>query len=714
MSAATWRYNARIRSVTADPGPRELHKQLINDLADQCEDKKPLREGLRSLTARERKYACKAITEFRDTLEFENLLDRVIDLFIIITGKPYNGEHVEHMILEIQKVKLFLYEQAQLFGLFGEMKQIHTSVVLDELKDIDDEAILNYCILMFIETPREYDEIYDYSAEEPLILTPEQKEELRVYALFGKLAHLERLRIDLYIYDVLFGDVNSRVSRYPGAVTFYDVPLADQIITRGVSYYYPRVGAISNEELYSRYHPYELLCVLAQLDRGRMLAECGWNVFDLTSRIITTLYKRGWDDPRTVITPFGPRNIVHSPDYLQQLSLNEDLVHTYEDLRDCCMKEGIRIEGWHGRPRAMRDLMHDYIVAQLGEDFFTRVPAYRDIREVSLGIYTSIDTMVDHGEPRTDVLWYGGRNGTSAFRGMTYKCLADVWTSTRKFTCPFNTTATFPIRTIRRLMYVLSMEGDHPEAQLLMQVISDQLWSSTRRFGIPIQEQEYIADIFDRQRVLVEELRSGKYSRNRLITKIQQIYNLGLFFSTWNDDGPISLVKDEDIEDSQGRRRNNALSALSSIMYSLQDVPELLKLRIVRLLAEKPTVDVAEAKWLDQRAPYPAYEIEMNASTIGEYLMLLVSAHRFGIDTMLKHSSVVLQLTAEKYARDVVDISFFSSSVLDIISPELRVVDLGINYDWQLGPKLLDLVKGTSVDADVSDGKWQELPLLTA
>ena len=102
--------------------------------------------------------------------------------------------------------------------------------------------------------------------------------------------------------------------------------------------------------------------------------------------------------------------------------------------------------------------------------------------------------------------------------------------------------------------------------------------------------------------------------------------------------------------------------------------------------------------------------MENDAATIGDYLHLLGSAHRFGIDHMLQRAAMVLQTTAEKYLQDLTGDSFFYAFKFEVDSPELHVVDLGIQYEEDLTPALLDLVKGESVPIDPSDGRWQYLP----
>lgn len=717
--SANTRYNERIRRVLADRSIKELHKLVVNDISKQCNGKKPPVDGLLSLSSQEKRFTCRAINDLNDTLEIENLLDGIIDLFIIITGKPYNGESVEQMVTEIRKVKVFLQQQALLFGLFGEYKELHSAVLYNEVEDYDNETLLNYCIMLFIPFPTDYLRVFEYDALDPLILEDIDRRELVEYTLMGKLANLERLRLHLYIYDVLFGDVDNRLARYEGAPFFYDIQTASEILIRGSNFYYPRVGALSNQELDSRFHPFELLCILSQLDRGRMLIECGWKTGDITSRIITTIYKRAWDDPRILLTPFGTRNSIHSPGYIPQLTLNRDFRHSYDDIRDACQREGIRTEGWKGRQRSMRDLIHDYLVCQLSEDFYLSLPQNKDPREVCLGIYISKSEIIDFGEPRDDLIYFGTRNGTGSFRCMTFKCLADVWTEYNDFVCPFAITSNFSIRSIRRLSFVLSQEGDQPDAQLLMKIVCNLLWSSNRdttntnRVDIG-REKKYIDEIFDKQERLMTTLRS-KYTKSRLNAKLKQIYNLGLFFSEWTDDGPIPLAKDIDIHqvDNLGRARNNALAGLTSIAYSLEDVPELLELKIVRISVEKPISPIGSQEYLDEIAPYPIYEIESDASTIGEYINILVSAHRFGIDELLQHSSIILQMTAEKYGQDITDNSFFYTYTIRVDKPNIDITNQDNEIEFKLDPYLFDIVKGEIVPVNAEDGNWQELPLLT-
>jgi hypothetical protein len=713
--AASERYSDRIRRVTGDRGVRALHKLVLDNLTDQCTGKVPRVDGLKSASKAERTLACKSIADQHTAVEFEGLLDGIIDLFIVITGRAYNGEAFEEMVTEIRRVQLFLQEQAQLLGLFGDMRSIHTAVVVNDLFPYTDETLVEYCQLLFVDIPDVYLTIYDSEPTDASPFTPDQREELINYTLYGKLANLERMRIGTYVHDTLFGDVDNRGMRYEGALTFYDAPSSDDVIRNGVNYYYPRVGALTNEDLIARFHPFELLVILSQLQRGRLVTRIGWRSYDISSRIITAIYLRTWDDPRNYLTPLGVRSTIHAPTYIPLLTLSRDFRHSREDLEEACLREGIRVEGWKGRSRAMRDLLFDYLLAQLAEDFVLRLPETRDRQEVSLGVYISAGEMVPHAEPRNDVVWYGGRNGTSSYRCMTTKCLTDLWTRTHSFACPFDTTHTFSLRSMRRLAYVLSQEGNGTkELQYLSSVVSDLLWPATRRFGVPAREEQYINGVFERQSQLIATMRAT-YTRSRLAEKLRLLQNLGNYLAWWTDDGPIQLVKREldGTDDAMGIQRANALLALTSIWYSLEDVPELLQLRIVRVLAERPVSPLGSPEYLDEAAPYPLIEIENDGSTIGDFLRSLVSAHRFGIDTLLEHAGGVLQATSEKYAQELVDKSFFYATRVEVVDPHLEVVDLGVIADWHLDPTLLDLVKGEPVPIDVRDGKWKELPVST-
>ncbi len=715
-STANDRYNERIKSVLADRGSRELHKLVIENLHSQCMGETPFVDGMKDLTKEQRGFACKAISDRRDILNYENSFDAIIDWFIIITGKRYNGESFEQIIRDIQSVQLSLMEQAQKLGLFGDMRKIHQAVVIDELAEFDDETLLNYCELLFIPFPDAFQIIHDSDPSQPSTLSEEQRDELEAYTIFGKLSQLEKLRIDSFIYDTLFGDVDNRGLRYEGSLTFYDVPSVDDILSRGFSYYYPRVGAITNEDLIDRFHPYELLLILSEVSRSKMIAKTSWNSYDISSRIITALQYRSWDDPRAFITPFGIRNNIIGSPYISILNLNRDFLHSYDDLKEVCDQEGIRTEGWHGRPRAYRDLYHDYIIAQLSEDFYLKLPETIDRLEVSQGIYIAANELIPHpSEPRTDVIWYGGRNGTTQFRCMTIKCLTDLWSQTNAFTCPFDTSSVFPIRQIRKLQYVLSREGLSFEIQGLSSLVTTLIWPATRRFGIPTHEKELILSTFDKQELLINTMRKS-YTRERLSAKLKLLRNLGTYFSYWTDEGPVQLVKriTDGSDDLQGFGRANALFALSSILYSLEDVPELLELKIVKLLVESPTVEKTHPDYFDQAAPYPLIEIEMDASTIGEYLKMLVSAHRFGIDTLLEYAGAVLTCTTEKYARELIDMSFTHVFKLEVLSPHLEIIDHPNTIESSLQPGLLDIKKGTSTPVDTSNGKWQDLPILAS
>jgi hypothetical protein len=687
------RLTRRLRHIFQSPTTRDLHLDILDDLNHLCVDPSPPTHVFDDMSAKDKAYSCKAVADTREELLLDDVVNDVIDRYMIITGKPYLGEEIEAMLHEILGARLFLEELSISLGLAGPFKAIHLALTPEDLELFRVELLIDYCDMMFIPLPQVYRDPFQ-SFSDPIKLSENERRDLRYFALYGKFKYMERMRIMTFIHDVLFSDSDSRLIRYNGSLIFYETPLSDEIIRNGPWYYYPRVGSITHWELSSRYHPFDLLLVLGQIRKlGHFKAFAGATTSDLTALVITSLYERGWDDPRAFVTPFGVRNTVHSPTYIPLLNMSITLKQPYEDLASAANMEGIRTTNQYGVVRDPQDIYSDYVMAQVGEDFYFAIEGWRHIEEVSTGYYNRPEMLEPHGEPRDDLVFYGGRNGTTSYYCMTIKSLTDLWEKTNRFACPFNTTKTFSIRSIRRLSYLLQKEAPSSERDLLGKVLCNMLWPE-RGVKPSMSEIKYFEEIFNANRTTMAKIKT-EYTSSRIKTKMLLLHNLGLFLAHWDDDGPIPLLGGDGREDDLPGRRYNILAGLSSISASLEDTPYILDLRIVKV--------AAEGKGDENRQPYAYYEVEHEGSSIGEYLRLLTSAHRFSLDRILRDASLILMMTSETYMNALTGASFIACTRLEVEKPSIRVYDLHMDYNLSGSPELYDLVKGNDVPLNEKD-----------
>jgi len=398
-------------------------------------------------------------------------------------------------------------------------------------------------------------------------------------------------------------------------------------------------------------------------------------------------------------------------------------------------------KGRNGGGRELNNLYHDYIMANLSEDFFTCCEGNRDYREVSSGVYVDENAYIDHSqsdELRTDVLFYGGRNGNSKYYIYTYGCLARIWNKYKRPVAPQNTSLEFPIRPLRRLCRLLQFEGKVNDAEYLAEVLISILWPEQY-----ITPPEFLSKYVGRIAETVNELElriSKKYTQQRISNVLIHLQNLCRYLAHWDDDGPITLFHQRGFrKDDFGGKHANMAMAITRIIYMLQSVPEFLDLRIVRLEVEIPPnikgvqlsddaletlnsssgqnyreKDMGLTYYVEpdgtKRRPGPndeveekhyyTFEIEGDANTLGKYLTMLVFAFRYGTDYILRRSTTILFPTIEKYSRDLLGYSCLDALLFEVENPSFRVVKESLQIEIEGRPKLLNFLTGETVAVD--------------
>lgn len=684
-------------------------------------------------------YICKAIHDVKEQEDYTDIKDTLIDQFIIACSSFYQGETVGELINRLLAVQATLLEQCILFGLVGTMADIHTALFAFDLLKFDSIALYGYCRLFFIQLSERY---YTEEIERTMEFDEQDHLNLVIAALYGKFAFLERGRINEHTYDVLFSDPDTRQVIFNGSLMFYDCETSDIIISRGPDYYYPRCGNITIADIANRFSPQDTLMSLAQFQKGKYVASSAYIHDDLAADLIKTIYERRADDPRTFVTPIGPKFMVNTPEWNTLLSLNEDIDHKYDDVQDRCIAEGILVKGRNGGKRELNILFHDYVVANLSEDFFTCCEGNRDYREVSSGIYVDEDTYISHKEDiqlRTDVLFYGGRNCNSKYYIYTYGCLARTWNKHKRPVTPHNTSLEFPIRPLRRLCRLLQFEGRDSDSEYLGEVLTSILWPEEYILGVPQLLSDYVSRMVEQQ-LKLEHTIAEKYTQGRISTILLHLQNIARYLQHWDDDGPITLFHQKGFrKDDFGGKHSNMMMAITRIIYMLQSAPEFLELRLVRLEVEVPAnikgvqlSDEALAAFnsggtqnyhkkdlgltyyveLDgtKRKPRPTdqveekhyftFDIEGDVPTLGKYLTMLVFACQYGIDSVLKRCPTVLFTTIEKYNRDFLGVSSINPVLFEVENPSFRVVKDSLDAEIEGRPQLLDFLTGNTVPVD--------------
>lgn len=680
-------------------------------------------------------YICKAINDVKIGYSFAELKDTIIDSYIVASSQFYQGETIEELLTGLLKVEQTLLEQCILFGFVGVIKDIHLKLFAADLLEYDILILIQYCRMMYIQMPNIF--YLTETFEDDFVFTNSHKLQLVICCLYGKFRFLERVRINLYTYDVLFGDCDNRQLRFNGSLNFYDCPHSDEIIRKGPDYYYARIARVTKKDIMDNFHPQDTLYAIASLQKGSYIHSSAYSHDELTANLITKIFEMKTHDPRCFITPFGAKLAINMPSWEPILNLHEDYHTQYSDIEEYSRRSGIRTYGKKGRKREGNILYHDYVVAQLSDDFFSEQEGYRDYREISDGIYTDEEVLESHDENnelREDVIFYGKRNGTSKYYIYTLSCLANIWNKYERPVMPHNPSHEFSIRSLKRLEYVLQYEITHPDGDYLGEALSNITWPD-QYISIPIQLSRYTRRMLISQKKTLNII-ANKYDYKIITNMILHIYNTARYLQNWDDDGPITLISQNGFRrDDFGGKHTNFGIQLSRLIFTLENVvPEFMDIRMVRCEIEIPSGvkgiipnedsnngrgiktdgniksttiigrdgnsrpatsndDVKEDHYLE-------YDLHSDVVTLGKYLHMMYEAYRFGFDRLLKLTPNYLFSTLEKLNRELLGISLLQPITLEAENPHLGLSKIPLSIEINKDPVLLDFLKGEAKEID--------------
>lgn len=361
-------------------------------------------------------------------------VDTGIDYYQRVTGRRYSGESPEVMGRLMQEITSQLEEEADMFVLVGFVREIHTTLDLGKLETFTDLQLSEYNDLWW-----SADEVSKHRYKDPQQL------------LNDKLKRVEQRRYYRYIKDVLLCGEDGE---FGGVSTYYKFPSVSQIMDRGMSAWFMRIGELTVESLVDRYSTYELLTFAKMLSfvaqrpfiLGVSASSSGGTktTKDELAAIVIDLTEQANLDPRIYLTDTAP--IVLHKDWEYNLFMVD-----HAGIMAKMIDYGLNSDDRPGALLNVADSYHKLVFAQLDNNFWDKPYEFLSIEEqiVNTTLYTDPSTLI------LDVDWplyFGKGDGVERFKVFSQGELDTLWRKDLRFTNPSVEGSTFSLRQVKSLL----------------------------------------------------------------------------------------------------------------------------------------------------------------------------------------------------------------------------------------------------------------------
>lgn len=445
-----------------------------------------------------------------------------INIFTVWTGIEYDDHTEKEIVNELNNVRAFFKNDlTKLLDLKGVLAEINEVLFMEELDRFTEQELMAYAIMFHIDLQplddmREVLEVKygdiaarDGVKNDELLRTSETN--LKIYLKTLKSVILEyrvwmidRIRYWRWIEEVLLGRVSSNLTGfttplidYPGVPIFNKFRSSSEILSRGISNYYLRVGEAKRENLVEKFKFFDLYHLAGVLALGysndvKFTTNTGYD--DLADMVISMLDKIK-PDPRHLLTPLAIFTIYNVE--LGEVVCNLYRYQEYDDeiLNLACSHAGIPtirntivddpdtetyydgIPSTYIRrdPKPQYVLVEELISQYLSPQFYSGIEQHRDY----MGAITSFKTLSGDrilNAEESDIIFYGIGDGMSSYRIYTPRELAEVFIGTKEFIDPYSikenplypdTWTRFSLQSIQRLLRIviprLRHKSKHPE-----------------------------------------------------------------------------------------------------------------------------------------------------------------------------------------------------------------------------------------------------------
>ena len=546
-------------------------------------------------------------------------------------------------LLEMEEVKYEMMRMAGTMKLHGKMGLIFSCLLVDELRKFTWVELMCYCNLFHIVVPVE------------LLMVDEQSDttQLAIIVFNEHIRRLQRMRIKRYAAAIFFGAVELRESKRPEVFHLQDTDenglllSEEEIRSKGVEYWFPKLGGLRSHMLSERFDFFEALYMLMlagtidprDSQKNNIPYELRFKITNDMSEDdvydeLAGFYFDSRDDARAYVTLDGIMFPYLGENDENFVPLNDFNMIDMDVLQLLSKQEGIDAKiGTEFKPNVA--IMFEWCVAQLGETFISQVGNHRTIMEAS-----KFETTSDQESPfylhDEDMVYFGKRDGLSSVTVHTLKDLCEAFVEipdAKGVLRPYaydpisilnnanhsESWIRYPRKTITRLL------------EIILQTKFRSVWSVTLEKKCRLILESEIATLEAKtfQNEIIKQLKSSNLNNVKMI--LVKIFNAGLSLSALEVD-PEDIFSDGVVQ----REANNYLLQIEEALLQSEEGILMRKLLIVENYYNLNIVH------------YEDYNYEL-----GNFLTVVTAMVNSGLSTMVNLAGRYLANTATFISQEI-------------------------------------------------------------
>lgn len=638
-------------------------------------------------------------------------IDVLKETFQLMTSTLYTDQSPSEMISKLVELRAFLDYEARWYRLYGSMRQIHRTILIEDLDSLSVDDMLSYIDLMH----------YDI---DPHYINNGIHMEIAHYLYIQLRRRLENFRAYSYIGSIFFADADVTKYELMDNIPKFDTqpsPKPIQIKEKGVDYYFFRIGELTIEALDERYDFRDLFQMLMMFRRMRWNTndkrvrdqgqyDNSWFLTNLTRKedVIRALIASVNDlklDPRIYLLLDGPESAILKEDNEPSYSIADDVDLDYDNLRRVLKVEGIPTDfdfannfnnnttNQELEPKAIPLMFTEYTISQLSPSFIGYHGKHRTLLESVLN---------DHFTDGTDILdqeldylvFFGTRDGFSKLivyhiyeLYSTFKSVEDFYDPQTILRYPNepNLWRKFPTHTIVRLMETVLPLKKVSKAYDLIDLCRKLLYNSDKVKN-KLEKDEL--------KLCIDTIRNGSDENKIMVSKaLHRMYNVGIQFVEWDEQidryDPeliyMMSMKDPLFVPPESNATGRVRAECTNLILHIQETIALLgddtnffeRLRIVRINGYKEPDERFNHIKIENEGPthitninnlsydpnlepnyYVTYDDDMY--TISNFLEVMHKMANFNLSNVLKVSGLWLMTTANVYHKLILGYSLNS------------------------------------------------------
>ena len=576
---------------------------------------------------------------------------------------------IDEAMQELIDLKHDMRHLARVYNFKGDMAEIFSALLIEELKPFDVEVLLVYLDYMHLPI-------------EEHVQNEKNHTEISIVIFNHHVRRLQRMRVLTYVEAVYFGNPDEREKYRPQVFHMRDddfegsIPEEDRLLAGSPGQWFPQMGKLTVDEIrrcFDFHQTYHILMLAgsmfaADVNKEDIGSNGTWTLTNLTSfeeviKALISTYDSMMFDPRAYLTLSGPALMIISEIEENPMNLNQDMIiadpDIYVEITQACQREGINILD-ENVMKPFQVLFEEYTIAQLTPSFISHPGKHRSRLQASTSRRT-IGGLEVGDLDEDDIVYYGVRDGTSK---LTIFTISELYHSFASSDGPlFNPISilqypdnpmnweVFPSRVINKLIEsVLPHKRRCAWTEPLMTICRSRVDSAeTIKFALDIQER------------LLDDLSNlGPEKKQLISTALVSMYNAGVQLIDYEDD--IAFYDDYGMTEQLIRNPLNIpgepettgrpQAVVRNILMEVQNDVAMLDLDAVMFGALAIVKNwKADIESEDGESSF-SINYEDAAYTISNYLNLMYQM-RFGMTKMLTIGARWLMVTASIYHKKI-------------------------------------------------------------